>query len=63
MVFNNTNKGTPRVVHTSFEDAKNEANRLATLHPNTEFMVLEASYAVKRVPQYTTEERSFNISH
>ena len=63
MVYNTTNKGTPRVTHNTFEDAKNEANRLATANPNCEFLVMEASYAVKRVPQYITEERSFNISH
>lgn len=53
----------PTVVHLTFEDAKNEANRLATANPNHEFLVLEATYAVKRIPQYVTEERSFNISH
>lgn len=63
MVYNATNRGTPRVTHNSFEDAKNEANRLATATPNCEFMVLEATYSVKRVPQYTTEEKTFNITH
>ena len=39
----------PSYRHASYDDAKNEARRLAALHPGKEFFVLEAVGGAKRV--------------
>ena len=62
-VFNMTTRGTPRKPHNTFAEAKAEANRLAEATPNQEFVVLEPTYSVKKVPQFVTEEQTYSISH
>ena len=52
---------TEKVVHKTFEDARNEANRLAELTPNHEFQVLAVAYTVKKVPVYTTESHEYGV--
>ena len=52
---------TEKVVHKTFEDARNEANRLAELTPNHEFQVLAVAYTVKKVPVYTTEAQEYTL--
>ena len=52
---------TEKVVHKTFEDARNEANRLAELTPNHEFQVLAVAYTVKKVPVYTTESQEYGV--
>lgn len=52
---------TEKVVHKTFEDARNEANRLAELTPNHEFQVLAVAYTVKKVPVYTTEAQEYHV--
>jgi len=51
----------PTVVHLTFDDAKNEANRLAALHPSAEFYVLAKVYSIKKVPVYTTESQEYSV--
>lgn len=52
---------TEKVVHKTFEDARNEANRLAELTPDHEFQVLAVAYTVKKVPVYTTEAQEYHV--
>ena len=52
---------TETVVHKTFEDARNEANRLAEGSPNHEFHVLAVTYTVKKVPVYTTETQEYHV--
>jgi hypothetical protein len=52
---------TEKVVHKTFEDARNEANRLAELTPNHEVQVLAVAYTVKKVPVYTTESQEYGV--
>ena len=52
---------TEKVVHKTFEDARNEANRLAELTPDHEFQVLAVAYTVKKVPVYTTEAQEYGV--
>jgi len=51
----------PTVVHLTFDDAKNEANRLAALHPSAEFYVLAKVYSIKKVPVYTSEAQEYSV--
>lgn len=53
--------GSPKVVHMTFEAARNEANRLAELTPDAEFQVLAVAYTVKKVPVYTTESTEYSV--
>ena len=51
----------PKVMYTTFDDARNEANRLAELTPNTEYQVMAIAYSVKKVPVYTTEAQEYTL--
>ena len=51
--------GSPKVLHTSYQDAKNEANRLAGAWPGHEFVVLTVTYSVKRAAVYKTEAKEY----
>jgi hypothetical protein len=53
--------GSPKVVHKTFDEARNEANRLAELTPDAEFQVLAVAYTVKKVPVYTTEAQEYTL--
>ena len=53
--------GSPKVVHTTYQDAYNEANRLAELNPDAEFQVLAVAYTVKKVPVYTTQAQEYSV--
>ena len=53
--------GSPKVVHSKFEDAKNEADRLSLLCPNEEYQVLAVAYSVKKVPVYTTQAQEYSV--
>lgn len=53
--------GSPKVVHSKFEDAKNEADRLSLLCPNEEYQVLAVAYSVKKIPVYTTESTEYSV--
>ena len=53
--------GSPKVVHTTYGDAMNEANRLAELTPGAEFQVIGVLYSVKKVPVYTTEATEYSV--
>lgn len=53
--------GNPKVVHTTYKDAFNEANRLAELNPDAEFQVIGLLYSVKKVPVYTTQSTEYSV--
>ena len=53
--------GGPKQLHNTYQDACNEANRLAELAPSHEFTVLGVLYSVKKVPQYITETKEFTL--
>lgn len=53
--------GSPTVVHTTYGDAFNEANRLAELNPSAEFQVIGMLYSVKKVPVYTTQSQEYSV--
>jgi hypothetical protein len=52
---------TEKVVHKTFEDARNEANRLAELLPNHEFHVLAVAYSIKKIPVYTNDAKEYAV--
>jgi hypothetical protein len=53
--------GSPKVVHTTYGDAMNEANRLAELNPSAEYQVIGVLYSVKKVPVYTTQAQEYSV--
>jgi len=54
--------GSPKVVHNTYEDAKNEATRLATANPNNEYVVLGVLYSVKAEPVFTMKAEEYACS-
>jgi hypothetical protein len=51
----------PATMIATYEDAVNEANRLAELHAGSEFVILGVVYKVKKVPVYTTEAQEYSV--
>ena len=51
----------PATMIATYEDAVNEANRLAELHAGSEFVILGVVYRVKKVPVYTTEATEYSV--
>lgn len=53
--------GSSKIKHSTYEDAKNEADRLAEAGPNNEYVVMCVVYSVKKVPVYTTEATEYSV--
>jgi hypothetical protein len=51
----------PATMIATYDDAVNEANRLAELHAGSEFVILGVVYRVKKVPVYTTEATEYSV--
>lgn len=51
----------PATMIATYEDAVNEANRLAELHAGSEFVILGVVYKVKKVPVYTTQAQEYSV--